>query len=77
MPIIICSIILIIVTFLIVKYFAGNTLMSISGSGGGKCSNCEYCHRVVSDGVLCGTSERNIFKNRSHISGCLLFKSKR
>ena len=41
-----------------------------------KCRSCEFGLKVLPDGVMCGTSERYVFKNNAHISGCLSYRDR-
>ncbi len=75
MPIIIGGILLIGVAYFLFKG-SGNNPSAISGSGNKKCRNCEYGYKLLAEGVMCGTEESKVFKNNSHISGCLSFISK-
>lgn len=36
-----------------------------------KCRDCAHCRGIVSDGVICGFGNREVFKNEVHIANCV------
>lgn len=76
MPIVLSVIAIIVLILLVINKFSAPSINQVSSRSGGKCISCVYGYRILKDGVICGTKDRNVFKNLSHISGCLSYESK-